>query len=227
MKNTTLILLFTIVMSFSFNTVAQVPYNQSLSEFYDDFKTIKKREIAYENIIGTPYIQKDFVKSSITEKDGSIFENILLKYNGYDDAIEYKHPNGTILQLANPENFIEFKIGDDLYIYYNNDSKLLKGYYQVLEDGKFVLLVKHVVALLDAEAPKAYEDAKPAKFLPKPDSYFVLFGNSEMTEINHKKELLNLMIDQKDKISAFIKKNKLKTKKEDDLKQIVAYYNGL
>jgi polyribonucleotide nucleotidyltransferase len=79
----------------------------------------------------------------------------------------------------------------------------------------------------DAELPKPYQQAKPARFIDLEDVIYLKFGENNAVRIKNKKDLLTLMSDDKDQINDFIGDNKLNINNIEDLKRIVLYYNGL
>ena len=77
-------------------------------------------------------------------------------------------------------------------------------------------------------AKNSYSDTKPAYFKRANDTYYVIIKNKTAQVLPlKKKQILKLFPDNADKISAYIKTNKVKTSKEADLIQLFNYINTL
>ena len=203
-----------------------------LTDFYTEIgrsNSSKHRQQTYEDIAGSPYLEDDFIEGTIIRNDGTTYEKIPLRYNGYDDHIEFRDKNGLTLFLDNPEEFKEIKIEGKKFIYYNlvNSKQKVQGYFELLEGSKTQLLKKYSIKIKDPEPAKAYRAPTPASFVSKPICYFILQNENQLFEIRNDKNIIELLNDKNNEMQRFIKKNKLKVKKEEDLKQIVAYYNSL
>ncbi len=88
-------------------------------------------------------------------------------------------------------------------------------------------MAKASVTFQKATEPAAYKEAQPAKFVRKADTYYIRIGNTTAMEISNKKSLIEAFPDNRDKVEAFIDKNKIKSNKPDGLKEVVKYYNSL
>ncbi len=88
------------------------------------------------------------------------------------------------------------------------------------------MLIKKNIRIQDAELPKLYQDAKPAKFIHTGDTYYLKPENKTAVRIDNKKDLLSILADKKDEITSFINSNKLGVKEVDDLAKIISFYNN-
>lgn len=211
--------------------IAQEMYVRDLYDFYREMGITKHQNLekTYNDIQGSPYLQDGFIEGTVTRKNGDVYHQVPLRYNGYDDQIEFKPPTGVALYLSNPEEFQSVTIGSQKYIYLSSNSKRQEadGYFELLEDGKTKLLKKHAVVLKEAEPAKPYQDPKPAAFEKEPASFFVLNEKQEVIEISNTNSLLDALPSANNELKSYLKKNKLKVRKEDDLRQVIAHYNEL
>ena len=231
-KQITLILTCLLIVT-AIQVEAQKFYIRDIFDFYNDINApglSKETNVkSYSEIDGSPYLQKDFVPGSLITNEDHKYENIPMKYNGYDDRMEYKHKSGISFFLAKPEDFKEILLGGSTFIYeeFKLGRKKVQGYYEVLSDGKISLLKKYTIAYKEAEPQKPFSDPKPAKFVKKPNTYYIYKGEENIYEIKNEKECLAILQDQKNKLAKYIKSEKLKIKKEEDLKKLIEYYNTL
>ena len=69
--------------------------------------------------------------------------------------------------------------------------------------------------------------AKPARFIDLEDFIYLKLEDKDAVRINSRKDILSVLNDRKDKVIKFLKDENLKTSDIEDLKKIVAFYNGL
>ncbi len=205
---------------------------QGLQEFYKHFKSSQFQQgilFREAEIDGSPHENSDFVLGVVVTKSDQKYENIPLRFNIYNDEMEFKSDEGTILALTPPE-FIDFIIiGEEKYIYipYAIGNKLLRGYFKVITEGKASLLVKQNINYKDAELPQAYKDAVPARFIRMQDDFYIRLGQLEAYHISNKKELTVILEDKAKEMDDFLKKNKTRFNRMDDMQKLVNYYNTL
>ena len=57
--------------------------------------------------------------------------------------------------------------------------------------------------------------------------YYIKMGVLAARKINGKRDMYKAMADKKSEVKRFVKENKLKIRKEEDLIEIISYYNKL
>jgi hypothetical protein len=180
----------------------------------------------YSAMDGTPYFTKDFIESKVFFTEDSVYK-IPLRYNIFEQTMEYKSGN-TVYAISNPEIFKKIEMGAQTFVYYyNRENPKKSSYYELLVDGKSLLLLKRETHYREAVPAKAMEDAKPPRFFSRPDEYYIVDANKLPVQIKNKKSFAQIYTDKKSEISKFIKKEKISAKKEKDLIQLVKYYNTL
>jgi len=233
MKNYILLLAF--IFGLANYTIGQVTLSYELRETIDFYRTNKfitdsgKNQLAMKQVKGSPYLNDEFVNGSIYTVQRIHYPDIPLRYNIYNDELEFKTPANEIQALATPEIVEKAILGNTHLVYsaYSNSNKIKKGYFVVLEEGKAMLYAKPGVIFKEATEPAAYKEAEPPKFEKKADDYYIRIGTGPAQMISNKKELLAIFSDNKDKIESYIDKNKVKTNKSESLKELVKYYNSL
>jgi hypothetical protein len=227
----------TLIFIFSLAGVsnAQLPLGYLLRETMDLYETNKLASGNYKNILtekdikGSPYLNDEFETGSIYTVQRIQYADIPLRYNIFNDDIEFKTPTGEVQALATPEIVEKAVFGNTLMIYspYLLGNKNKKGFFIILVEGKASLYAKPNVIFKDATEAAAYKEPEPAMFVKKSDEYFIRIGAGQAQIIGGKKELISAFPDNQDKIDSFISKNKIKINKPESLKELFDYYNSL
>lgn len=233
MKNLLITASFVLVLySLSF---AQLPLTygvRTTMDLYESNKLVSKNGaglLTDKDIDGSPYLDEEFQTGSIYTTQKLQYVDIQLRYNIYNDNIEFKTPSGEIQALANPDVVEIAVFGNNQFVYssYVEANKFKKGFLVVIEEGKASLFSKPVVAFKEATQPAAYKQPEPAKFVKKADEYYLRIGNEPAVSIKGKKDLIAVFPDNQKAIEDFIDKNKIKIGKPEGLKEVVRYYNSL
>jgi len=181
------------------------------------------------NIDGSPYLNDDFIEGAVFTTSKTQYVGVPLRYNIYNDQIEFQLGENPVQALAAPETVEMVQFGDFMfeYIPYANAKKIKRGFFIVEEKGNATLYSKPQVVFENAKKPAAYQDAKPAQFIKRPDEYYIRVGKEPAMLMAKKKDLEEIFPDRKDEISGFIRKNKVKPKNPELLKELVQFYNAL
>lgn len=233
MKNYILLLLF--IFSLANYVSGQVTLTYELRETIDFYRTNKfitdsgNNQLSMKQVKGSPYLNDEFENGSIYTTQRIQYAEIPLRYNIFNDELEFKTPANEIQALATPEIVEKAIFGNTHLVYsaYSNNNKIKKGFFVVLEEGKAMLYSKPGVIFKEATEPAAYKEAEPPTFSKKADDYYIRIGTAPAQMIGNKKELLSVFPDNQDKIESYIDKNKVKTNKSESLKELVRYYNSL
>lgn len=188
------------------------------------------RFLAESNIKGSPYWREEFQSATLFSGSEKRYRGLLMRYNIYSDQIEFKNEKDQVQVLTNPEIVRLIEIGEDKIVYrpYQMGGQSVDfGFFLVLEEGPVHLLVKKMMIVQEAKPAGAYAEAEPARFVSKPDTYFIQSEGRPARVIVGKKGLVELFPDKHKEVSGYIKKNKIKTSKPEELIELVRYYNGL
>lgn len=228
--------LFTIIF---FITVASTyTYAQSIYDIRDAMDFFNQNKIltgennnmlSESDIQGSPFLNDEFILGTIYTKQKLQYNNIPLRYNIYNDDLEFRTPENETLALSAPEIVEKAQFGEYTlsYIPYQNVKKMKRGFFQILVEGNLSLYARSAVAFQAATEPAAYKDAQPAKFVDKPNTYYIRIGEEAAQKVGNKKELIALLSDHEKEVTAFIKKNKIKLTKSEGLKKLITFYNSL
>jgi hypothetical protein len=188
----------------------------------------KKVDRSVANYDGSPYLSEEFVSGEVygTKKK---FTGLLLRYNIFNDNIEFMQKGATYALYAEPR-IVKVLLGNETYVVetYEIKGKMAPGYFARLDSGKVTLLVKKIVRFTEEQEPKALQGAAtPAKFTRVADVFYYRIGNAQTSKVGSLKSFIDSLPEKKEDVSAYAKKEKLGTKNESDLVKLVKYYNSL
>lgn len=184
-------------------------------------------EIKAEDIKGSAYLDEQFIVGVVALTTGARYSGIPLRYNVYNDLIEFRSNNGKVYNINNPEAISELSIGDSKFIYV--DCKLQKNnkklFAEVIAEGNVSLLKRHRIKLQPEKQAETHKPAQPPMLVKMPSEYLIRKSDGSAQLFRNKKELLMLLSDKKEEISDLIKRQKLSINDEKDLIRIFMYYN--
>lgn len=172
------------------------------------------------------YRNKNFAPGTITLKDNTVFKDRAYRYNMYTQQMEFILNNDTAA-IGNPEELESLEFGDKHFIYdeYVYEDKILKGYLEVLVEGKYRLLLQCKIKYTLKQDTFDPTSAPVEKYyLGK--QYYISTNNEPAEPIMlDKKDVINsLKVSGKD-LKKYIKTNHISMKTESDLVNIISYCN--
>jgi hypothetical protein len=196
-------------------------YAQSM--FLQDINGRPIFEGGYTEIEGSPYLNDVWSRGSVKAKNnGKTYELAKMRYDLYKDELEYE------------ENQKPYRFSKEITEFSTNDGVFRSGFpaiepmtdrnfYQVLYDGNVKLLKRTTVRI---QTEKLYSSATQTKRFIKDDALY-LFKNGTMTRLKKdKKALLEALGDKQAELETFIKEEKLKLSKEEDILRVVEKYES-
>jgi hypothetical protein len=221
-----------IILVISCNSFAQVDYQ--ISSALDLFRSNQmatgdfSKTIAEENIDGSPYLNDDFINGTVFTTSKLQYVDIPLRYNIFNDDIEFRTNEDKVMAMATPEIIERVTFGEYEMVYapFAVQKKIRRGFFKLVITGKISLYARPEILYQQPEEPGAYKEAKPAKFVNKPDTYYLRNGLNEAIKVDKKNDVIDFFPEHNNEVAAYIKKNKIKTNKEVDLKELVEYYNS-
>ncbi|MEZ4900662.1 MAG: hypothetical protein R2822_02320 [Spirosomataceae bacterium] len=196
---------------------------QSQGMYIQDLNGRPIFENNYTEIEGSPYLNDTWGRGTVKAKhNGKVYEIAKMRYDVYKDEVEYE------------ENQKPYRFGGEISEFVTNEGLFRNGFpasesltertfYQVLYDGRVKLLKRTMVRI---QSEKLYNSATETKRFLK-ESVLYLLKDGTMTRLTKdKKSLLEAFGSKKAEIEQFIKTEKLKLSKEEDILQIVEKYEG-
>jgi len=191
----------------------------------------------YEGMKGTPYFMEEWAKATIYANN-TLFENVEVKYNVYDDEILYRNPKGKeyILKPFKIDNFV-LKDGrtQQEYIFKKypalatEDAKFAQHFVLVLHEGKELQLVmvpqKH---LMKANYKGPYSAGNKFDEFQDLQSYYLLGPAKAVQKVKlNRKNLLKALPGEQDKVEAYINSKQLDATTAQGWAAALAYYESL
>ncbi len=222
-----------LLIAVSLGISAQINYEVRLpSDFYvyNSYQVNKwKDPVTSAEIQGSPFLNDEFIQGSVYTKQKMKYVDLPLRYNIYNDQIEFKSDKGEIQAIAVPDVVEKIEYGNYILVYlpYAVGKKVEKGFFIVKENGDATLLEKPVVVFEAATEPAAYKEAEPPKFNRRSDEYYIRVGNEPAQILHSRKDVPKIFPDHSKEVERFIKENKVKPDDPETLSGLVKYYNSL
>ncbi|MDD4993705.1 MAG: hypothetical protein PHR83_15895 [Paludibacter sp.] len=176
----------------------------------------------FDNIDGTPYLNDEFINGTFYIKDTAAFK-LPIRYNIYADHMEYKM-DGIIYYVDSPQSVSKIVLGESTFIYLSFIEK--GGYYELLEAGKYKLVQKRRVEFKHSET-KPIEGLIRSRYESNTDLFYLVNNQNQAFKIGNMNSVLKALQDQRTKIETFIKLEKIRNTKKENLIKIIKYYNSL
>lgn len=152
------------------------------------------------------------------------------KLNLQTNRLFFQDMAGNEMEVTSPVSRIEFTglgAGGASIIFVKGMPPVEKldkeTFYQLLVDGKAKLLANTQFSEVEY---KEYNSASTAHRTDKLVSYYGQVGN-RFAKLARPEDVLLLLADKTEQVSAYIKLENLKIKKQADLEKLFRYYNGL
>lgn len=220
-----------LILILFFQTIAAQTF-YDVEALYKQYESVKIQQgTAYTTTLveGSPHDKSDFTSGSVVVQSNITYANVPLRFNIYTNEMEFQTEDGTTMYLAGPEVFEHIMVGDEKYVYapYAAGNRMLRSYFKVLAEGEATLLSKQNIILKDAEPPAAYKEAQPARFMRMPDDFYIRKAPAEAFKVSNRKELLSVLSDKGKYMEDFIRKNRIRYNRPEDLVKLTEFYNSL
>jgi len=204
--------------------------NKEILETLDNLAWRNSAEAPSFDYEGSPYNSDIFVKGDIYYDINWRFPNIPLRYNIFNDEMEFKMEDQETIYAIVPDKRIQkILIQEDTFVVaeYQEKTKVIPGFFKVLATGEIDLLAKFQVDFKEKQPAKALVLPEPAKFIRKDDQYYIRINGNITQKISSIKKIIELIGDHKNELSDYSKKEKISAGNESELIQFISYYNSL
>ena len=196
-------------------------------QYVQDISGSPITEKGLSEVAGSPYFKDSFLKGSIVLVNKTKYENLFLKVDELNEKLIYRKTMDDVSMeaLQKVSNFSVQLPNLEQVEFINLGKENLNDFYQVLVTGKMALLKKNKKSLLETVA---YNSKSSEKYIKSSQEYYVLDSQNKLTSIKKsEKDFANNFSDKKNEILNYISKQKVNSKKEEDLIKLVKYYNSL
>jgi hypothetical protein len=208
-----------------FAQVALVNYDGATVKTYFLTSDLHKGMTTDAKVEGTVYFSEELSNGTIYTRN-RIFSNLPMRYNIFDDNIEFQEKD-TVLALLPDPFILKVEYGERTFVVdYLLKEKGKAGFFHRLDSGKLTLMAKMAVTFLRAVEEKAMQPAKPAQFKRLEDVYYYKIGNGPVTRIQSVKKLIESLPDHNDEMQDYVRTEKISLKDGAELTKLVKYYNS-
>lgn len=183
------------------------------------------------DIEGSVYYNENFVQGQVYYLD-KLFDSYPMRYNAYSDEIEIRRTEGSALESVYKSTSLTCKFGGEDYVYskyFDSKDEIKEGYLIRIYDGpKYILFEKKGKIYKEGrKAATSMHPTYPPKFEDK-HGYYISSNKKVPVHFKGSKKELGAIFEGEDNadIKSYIKKNKLKLTKEEDLIQLLKYVNS-
>jgi len=183
-------------------------------------------------INGSPFLNDNFQEGSLELLDGRKAEKVLLRYNIAKDLFEILK-GGDTLTLNRPFAVKYVNVDDKTFMFdpkfREKADRSQNGYFQLKTQGKLSLFIKRTKKLNFDSFTENYKGGSGTKeyyYIDKVN-YVAQLNEGNPFLISSSKKFIAQLDNHKSEVKSFIKENKIKLKKEEDVIKLVDYYNTL
>lgn len=175
-----------------------------------------------KDIAGSAYLYKQFQPSYILKINGAEIKDMPLRYNIYNDQMELKK-DGKVMSIALPNEVERINMGGKVFIYkpFRTAKNVSAGYFQVLYEGDYQLLKKEQVKLRSPSDKTNPDDS--LRFERTFPQFYLRYGNGMALFIYSQKTLIRVLQPISQDVIDYIKSNRIKTKDENQLIDLMEY----
>lgn len=197
-------------------------------QLYDEFMLRKQVDGEIASYEGSPYLDASFNKAIITSSDGSVHKDMMLRYDIYHGVFEMKVKEG-IYTMNSGKLASTIQLGEHIFKYtsYKFLSQEREGYLELILSDKYSLYKRHKSMFTKAKPEGAYQDAKPANYKTQNPDFFMAIDDALPLFLSKDKILFSAVEKHKKKLEEYIKENKLKLRREEDLLKAIEFLNTL
>jgi hypothetical protein len=185
--------------------------------------------VAPDKLDGSIYMKKEFINSKVLVKnEKTIVEGFALRYNMMSDAMEFIENNET--RSLHKHRIAHVNIGGDLFIVatIEEEGKERLKYMKTLNLEKSLALESYEVTIQEPfYHPGMHSSIPNARAVTRTKLFANLPNQEEAVQIDKKADLYALVGDKAKQVKAYMKKNKISIKKQEELQQILEYYVSL
>ena len=193
-------------------------------------KGISRNETPTE-VKGSPYLDSDFQQARLIFPENDPLP-APVRYDVVKEEMQVQIEEGSF-RILHPSVVVSLNNRPFKMMNYKGENKTidLLGYFEILtpnyESQDLVLLKKHKKDMRRGKAAAAMQQATPPRYVDKDDFYLMFKDAKPVLAEKKTRDFVQLFPEaHQDQVEQFMKENKLKSKKLNDLEAVVNYYNS-
>lgn len=181
----------------------------------------------HAGINGSPFIYDNWLLASLKMTDDRVADSIYIRLNAFENKVHFKDENGEEMQAVSAIK--EITITDNNLTWHGVIFRTgYKGggnaFFQVLEDGKKMQLLKKIIVTKWETKALGEEDKKSFQL----DEEIFFAGYDNLYKQNKKCTSLAEAFEKKqEEILHYVSANDIKCNKEEDMRKLVRFFNSL
>lgn len=186
-----------------------------------------------EKIEGTPYFNPNWTKGSVHLRSNSKADEVLLRFNTNTNELEFKKDDEILIAIPRVVTAFNLLNQDDEKTYFKSGFKspehdIYPGLFlRIIHDGKIKLVAHHDTEFMRAHSVNPLTGKKVSRYISKKD-YYLISEDGKFHDIKLKrKHILRAVGEKKDLLRSFAKTNDLDFGEENDVAEILSYYESL
>lgn len=219
-----------ILFGFLLISVAACGQQELRNRFGDVYYGANLYKTNYNAFEGSPYLNEEFTPAKIND----VSETKLVRFDAFEDRVEIRVSENkvVILQVSEPY-VISLLDGSDRVFetkkYLDDKGNTTTAFFELIANQKhYKLYLKEKIKFSKAEKAQGYGKAKPARFKKQNGIYYItdfIAPSGQLIRIPSKvKSFVAFFPNSSKPVRKFIKDNKLKIDKGDDLVKIFDFY---
>ncbi len=193
-----------------------------------DLDYIKNQDQRYSQIEGSPYLEDAFQTGSISYKNVK-YVGLDLRFNPFEGYFEFQTEQG--VRFLNPKvtrvDTVWLEDETYLYVHYMSGKNRKQTFMKTAYAGPTRVLLFNQILLVQAEEATGYEAFKPARFEKLAEAIYLGEEGKPAVEFKGKKSLEELFPEHHTDLNKYVKSEKLKLKKVEDVIRLCAYRDSL
>jgi hypothetical protein len=220
---------FVVILAFgllqSLTIVAQSMTNSSSNmDVYEVYLMSKNSSSSIVGVEGSIYLFDEFKKGSITFTQNNNMNDVSLRLDLLNNAIEVRKSD-EVFVVSNIDKVESVDIEGINYVI--RETPEGKCFFTVEKFGEVELLTKENIIFKEGrKSTNSYSEDVPPSYEKEKYTEYIRFGDSELIKLNsNRKFKKGLKNSELEKLYKFYKNENIKIGREDDLKQLIEYYN--
>lgn len=211
-------------------TVAGQIYHNTLTQYMR--RSLIEGVNLYKGIEGSPYYPgPEFNSGVIYHKDNTKTINVPMRLNHFIDEIEFKYGEN-IMMLIKPDEIDYMEFGHMTFIYSEFDPLIGKpdaGFFEVMAKGYCKLLYRRTSEIKREDLPVSnFSGGNFRDYFRISKEYYLKKGDEPAKDIRKsKRKILKTLADHTKELEAYIDKNGLTLKTDEEIIDLIYYYNAL
>jgi len=193
-----------------------------------DLDYIEAKNDRYRTVEGSPYLDDEFHPGALSFSR-TRYEGIPLRYNSYEGYFEFQTDQG--VKFFDPRvtriDTVWLEGDTYLYVYFQEGKARKQTFMKSVRLGPTSVFQRNEVILTQPEEATGYVSAKPASFQKMAESIYIQKEGEPAMELKGKKSLEEIFPEHYKELNKYVKAEKLKLKKVEDVARLCEFYDGL